>query len=94
MAITNGMVASLVNRPRMINAAQKNSAKMTSDKEAVEPTSKGSAKLLALAEKVWSLGKPCCIMINEPAPNRRRSRATLNVPSETFVLNSFFIAFL
>lgn len=37
IAITNGMQASLVNKPSMINAAQKNSAKTTSANDVVEP---------------------------------------------------------
>lgn len=51
MAIIKGMVASLVNNPRMTNAAQKNSANTTSASEVVEPMFNGSANLDALSAK-------------------------------------------
>lgn len=51
MAIIKGIVASLVNSPRITNAAQKNSANTTSASEVVEPIFKGSENLEALSAK-------------------------------------------
>ena len=51
MAMINGIVASLVNNPRITNAAQKNSANTTNAREVVEPIFNGSENLDALSAK-------------------------------------------
>jgi hypothetical protein len=43
MAMMSGIAANRVNSPRIIKAAQKNSANTTMDKEVVDPIWKGSA---------------------------------------------------
>jgi len=58
IVMINGIQASLVKRPSIINAAQKNSAKIASDKDALEPIPKGSAKRPAFSEKCINLSNP------------------------------------
>ena len=91
MAMTRGIQASLVNSPMTTNAAQKNSANITSANDVVEPIWKGSANLGARLAKCVSLSNPCFTSINEPAPNRKTNRAKANAFSDTLVLNNLFI---
>ena len=87
----SGMAARRVNKPSIINAAQKNSAKTINANEVVEPIWKGSEKREALSEKCTSLSKPWFTNIREPAPKRNSSVAIVKAESEVFVLNIFFI---
>jgi hypothetical protein len=55
IVIINGIQASLVKRPSIINAAQKNSAKIASDNDALEPMPKGSAKTTCFLREMYQL---------------------------------------
>lgn len=91
IAMTKGIHASLVKRPMITNAAQKNSAKTTRANDVVEPMWNGSANFGARLEKCVSLSKPWFTSIAKPAPNRKTSSAKANAFSDTLVLNNFFI---
>ena len=90
MAIISGMQAKRVRNPTIINAAQKNSAKMTSDMEVTDPILKGSVKVSAREANLVNFEYPCGI-INAPNPILSIKVAMLNEAAEHFVLNSFFI---
>ncbi len=55
MAMMSGMEANLVRNPTSINAAQKNSAKMTRDIEVTDPILNGSEKVSAREANLVSL---------------------------------------
>ena len=76
-----GMAASLVNRPAMIKAAQKNSAKMTAAIEVGPPSPKGSAKPEDFEAKLTNFWYPCGI-ISAPSETRNSSSAMETEVSE------------
>jgi hypothetical protein len=91
IAIISGMQAIRVNKPRIINAEQKNSANTTKERDVVEPIWKGSANLGAFCAKCISLSRPWLIIIDKPTPRRRTSMAKEKALSEVLVLNNFLI---
>jgi len=92
MAMISGIAANLVNNPKMINAAQKNSANMVSESEAAEPIPNGSANLPDFWAKFISLSNPWLANIKKPEPTRSMKSAKESALSETVVENNFFIA--
>jgi hypothetical protein len=91
--ITNGMVANLVNNPKIKKREQKNSAKTTKPKLMVLPIPKKFIKVFCLAEKCTSLSYPC-ISIKIPTDNLNNNMAVLTAAAEYFVESNFFIFFL
>ncbi len=91
MAMMSGIQASRVNNPSTINAAQKNSAKMTIANSigALKPGMRSNFPLMLL--KLLSFGRPWSAAINRPAPKRRSNKEKESAESETRVLNSFFM---
>lgn len=90
MAMISGMQAKRVRKPTKIKAAQKNSAKMTSDMEVTEPILNGSVKVSARDANLVNLAYPCGI-IKAPSPIRNIKVAMVNEAAEYLVLNSFFM---
>ena len=76
-----GMHANRVNRPIMTNSAQKNSAKITSMSEAVNPIPMKLIISFFFSAKPTSLMYPWCIM-SIPKKIRRLSIAKLKAPAE------------
>jgi hypothetical protein len=80
-----------VNNPRIIKAAQKNSAKTINAKEVVDPIPKGSENREALSAKWINLSNPWFTSISMPAPTLSTNVANVKDESEVLVLNNLFI---
>lgn len=90
--MTNGIAASLVNNPRTINILQKNSAKITRDKDMVLPIPRKFIKVLCFSGNWTNLVYPWGI-ISTPEVTRSINIARLNAQSLHEIDNSFFMCF-
>jgi hypothetical protein len=92
VVIINGMVANLVNNPKIKKREQKNSANTTKAKLMVLPIPKKFIKIFCLVEKWINLSYPCS-SIKIPTDNLNNNIAVLTAAAEYFVESNFFIFF-
>lgn len=82
MSIINGMQTQRVKRPRINNALQKTSAKITIASVVADPICSGFTNLSDIWPKWFSFIKPWFTNIKLPPPIRKISVAKLNAASE------------